>query len=266
MDSKIVPKTTLKVIFPGGFDQPTEDELIIFTTGTLQLQHEDINTLYYDTKEMIIYIKLHDPALLQQLLQINSEILFRFANGGNEVLVKVELADARSNFKLVKVFGVIPEVPDGILSDYMKQYGNIRRVHREKFKPSMKFPVFNGNRGVFMDMTAEIIPQFFTLCGEPAKIYYPGMKTQCFHCKAIDHVKKDCPKHISTWVRSRWEFNQWNRGDQVEAVVTNIDIDELNRLELAEFAADDQEIINEPSTSSSIQTQAKKKKPKKNKK
>ena len=53
--------------------------------------------------------------------------------------------------------------------------------------------LYSGIRGVYMDILKPIPASLF-IRNSKARIYYEGFKNRCFHCKADDHLKINCPQ------------------------------------------------------------------------
>ena len=86
-----------------------------------------------------------------------------------------------------------PEVPDKEISLVLGKYGKVKRVIREKFPADIQLDIFNGVRGVYMDVKSEI-PSALHFLNWRGNVFYSGNKDKCFICNQTGHQMNVCPK------------------------------------------------------------------------
>ncbi|XP_055604930.1 uncharacterized protein LOC129753159 [Uranotaenia lowii] len=84
---------------------------------------------------------------------MDDEYPFSYEDGTR---ITVRLFVASSIFRYVRVFNLPPEIDDTEIATVLGQYGTIRQHIREKFAANSSFPVFNGVRGIHMEVAKEL--------------------------------------------------------------------------------------------------------------
>lgn len=157
----------------------------------LILDRTMIDTFYRNADERSIYIRFKTVEALNDAVLYNGEFHTFEYNDGSTVQVKMSVAGGM--YKYVRIFNLPPEVSDDDIGRVFARYGKVRKQVREKFPPECEFDVYSGIRGVYMDILKPIPASLF-IRNSKARIYYEGFKNRCFHCKADDHLKINCPQ------------------------------------------------------------------------
>lgn len=151
----------------------------------------DVETVYKLTENRSVCIKYKTETAMLKALGMNSEPQkFQYASGKS---VEVCMVNAGRNVEYVRVFDLPPEISDDDLLVSFKQYGKVDRIVREKFPGNLGLDhVYNGVRGVYIDMEKEI-PSSIMVKNRKAKLFYDGLKDQCFLCQSRGHLRNTCP-------------------------------------------------------------------------
>lgn len=183
-------KNTLVFEFPKDAMGPSLFEMSRFGKK-LTADRTMMDTCYRNADEKSIYIRFKTAEAFNDAVLYNGEIhTFEYNDGST---VQVKMAVAGGMYKYVRIFNLPPEVSDDDIGRVLARYGKIRKQVREKFPPECEFDVYSGIRGVYMDIQKPIPASLF-IRNSKARIYYEGFKNRCFHCKADDHLKVNCPQ------------------------------------------------------------------------
>ncbi|KAL1378134.1 hypothetical protein pipiens_004046 [Culex pipiens pipiens] len=186
-----VRKNTVRLVFGPGVKVPLYLEVLKFTMNNLKLFAADMHTIYKDENGGQFYVKLVDEESFAAFIaDTDEEYIFKFEDGST---AKVTVEQASRIFRYVRIFNLPLEIEDSAIQYVMGQYGTIRQHVRERFPSEMKVDIFNGVRGVHMEVSKEI-PAHLYVGHFRARIFYEGLKNKCFFCKAEGHVKQNCPK------------------------------------------------------------------------
>lgn len=186
-----VRKNTLKLCFQQGSKIPSNLEVLKFVTGTLELGAADLHSVYKDENDGSFYIKLMDePTFTEYCGRLEELYMFRYDDDSRS---PVTLVVASRIFRYVRIFNLPPEIDDKTIAQVLGQFGTIRQHVRERYSPECNLNIFNGVRGVHMEIAKEI-PAGLFIGHFRARIYYDGLKNRCFFCKQEGHVKSNCPK------------------------------------------------------------------------
>ncbi|KAL1403769.1 hypothetical protein pipiens_019217 [Culex pipiens pipiens] len=186
-----VRKNTVRLVFGPGVKVPSYLEVLKFTMNNLKLSAADMHTIYKDENGGQFYVKLVDEESFAAFIaDTDEEYIFKFEDGST---AKVTVEQASRIFRYVRIFNLPPEIEDSAIQYVMGQYGTIRQHVRERFPSEMKVDIFNGVRGVHMEVSKEI-PAHLYVGHFRARFFYEGLKNKCFFCKAEGHVKQNCPK------------------------------------------------------------------------
>jgi RNA recognition motif. (a.k.a. RRM, RBD, or RNP domain) len=178
---------TLKVEFGERCDRPTDHELIEFAI-MLELLPDDIHTLYQDTNDDCIYIKLHDDDKVKEVLAKHKKVTFLYNNGGS---TEVMLSKAQGTSRYVRVFNVPPEIEEEDIREVFGQYGTVLSVEREKYTDTFGFSVYNGVRGVCIELK-KLMPSVVNVKNFRAKIFHRGLNDKCVICNSTEHDEHNC--------------------------------------------------------------------------
>lgn len=186
-----VRKNTLKLCFQQGSKVPSNLEVLKFVTGTLELGAADLHSVYKDENDGSFYIKLMDePTFTEYCGRLEELYTFKYDDDSRS---PVTLVVASRIFRYVRIFNLPPEIDDKIIAQVLGQFGTIRQHVRERYSPECNLNIFNGVRGVHMEIAKEI-PAGLFIGHFRARIYYDGLKNRCFFCKQEGHLKSSCPK------------------------------------------------------------------------
>ena len=186
-----VRKNTVKLVFEPGVKMPSYLDVLRFSMDDLKLSVADIHSIYKDENGGQFYVKLVDEETFAAFIAgTDMEFNFKFDDGSS---AKVTVEQASRIFRYVRIFNLPPEIEDSAIQYVLGQYGTIRQHVRERFPSEMKVDIFNGVRGVHMEVSKEI-PAHLYVGHFRARIFYEGLKNKCFFCKAEGHVKQNCPK------------------------------------------------------------------------
>lgn len=184
-------KNTIRFAFPTDSARPSYEEIAGFVKSLDRWSITDMDTLYKRAENHSVYLKFKSEKAFKDALENNTQVLrFHYANG---TTVVVEMSDAEGNFQYVRVCDLPPELPDQEISQVLRKYGKIKRVVREKFPAGLELDIFNGVRGVYMDVKTEI-PSALHFLNWRGNIFYPGNKEKCFICAQKGHQMNACPK------------------------------------------------------------------------
>lgn len=189
-----VRKNTLKLMFETGAKAPVHMDVLRFIMDKLKLSATDLHSVYKDENDGNFYLKFIDEAAFSGFLN-NLEEHYQFQyNDGSTTFV--QLATASRIFRYVRIFNLPPEIEEKTIAQALGQYGTIRQHVRERYPMDFQFNVYNGVRGVHMELAKEIPASLF-IGHFRARLYYDGLKNRCFHCKQEGHVKSSCPKLVT---------------------------------------------------------------------
>ena len=124
----------------------------------------------------------------QAFSRLGPKTTFSYSDG---TLANVTVGDAGGVSKYVRIFGLPPEVEDDRIEETLRKYGKVQQLYRERYPEETGFPIWNGVRGVFMEVM-DAIPAQVCIQGIKARIYYEGLSNKCFVCGSTDHVKANC--------------------------------------------------------------------------
>lgn len=184
---------SLKFVFPGNCVKPNDGEIVKFAKQ-ISLKETDIDALYTIQNETAIVVKfINSSLMLKKKEEWNGKSFdFKYDNG---LLIQLQCEDASKEQKYVRLFNLIPEIDDIEVKLAMGKYGKVIRVIREKYPSKLGFNVYNGVRGIYMEMNKDI-PQSLFIKGHGTRVYYDGIKEQCFKCGSYDHKKSECVKSV----------------------------------------------------------------------
>lgn len=180
-------ENTIKLRFGAGARNPNNGEVFKFFTKQ-QWTSDVLSAMYRD--DFCVFIRFKSDELMQgALVQLGNRVNFEYDDG---TTVWVNVTAANGTFKYVRIFGLPPEVDDRQISAAMCKFGTIQLMVRERFPVETGFPIWNGVRGLHMEVTAAI-PAQVNIQHVKARIYYDGLQNKCFACGALDHLKANCP-------------------------------------------------------------------------
>lgn len=126
---------------------------------------------------------------MEGAFEVRTETTFRYADGAT---TETMVMDAGGTIEYVRIFGLTPEIGDDEIQKEMDKYGNVKYLCRERYAVESGFPIFNGVRGIYMEVGKDL-PGQIKIKGKQARVYYDGLKDKCFVCGTEGHLKVDCP-------------------------------------------------------------------------
>lgn len=184
-------ENTIKLRFGAGSRNPNNGEVFNFFTKQ-RWTCDSLSAMYRD--DFCVFIRFKSDELMKgALAKLGPKVNFEYDDGTS---AWVNVTAANGTFKYVRIFGLPPEVDDRQISGAMSKYGSIQLMVRERFPAETGFPIWNGVRGLHMEVTTAI-PAQVNIQHVKARIYYDGLQNKCFVCGALDHLKANCPNRKS---------------------------------------------------------------------
>ena len=184
---------TIKIKFPQGASRPTESELVRFLVRN-NVVGDDVTALYPDMRLRSYFVKFIDMQKADEFLKdVGCDAIFEFSN---KVKAQVVISEANVDLRYVRIYEVAPEYDDEVIRKAMQAYGEIKKIVWEKSRPMPGFELYNGIRGVHIDMKKPV-PNFVDICGESKRVAYPGMTELCFRCRKSGHKSLECPLTVN---------------------------------------------------------------------
>lgn len=204
---------TIKLRFGAEARNPNNAEIFKFFNKQ-GWTSEDLSAMYRDDHSVFVRFKT-EPMMRGALTKLGPKVKFDYDNGTS---LEVQVQAAAGTFKYVRIFGLPPEVDDRHIVTTMSKYGAIQQLVRERYSVETGFPIWNGVRGLHIELVSEI-PAQLTIQHCKARIYYDGLQNKCFGCGALDHLKATCPKRNS--VNKRLAAAATPAGGSFASIVAN---------------------------------------------
>lgn len=185
---------SLKFTFPDSQCAKPNDIEIVKFAKQIGVTETEVEAVYAVLNEKAIVIKFYTEDQMKQRKEVWVGKMFDFEYE-NGIKVQLKSEEASKDQKYVRIFNLIPEIEDADVKIALQRYGKIVKIIREKYPSKLGLNVFNGTRGVYMELSSDI-PQSIFIKGNGARIYYDGIKEQCFKCGALDHKKKECQRTV----------------------------------------------------------------------
>jgi hypothetical protein len=197
---KNVRESTVKVEFYEKCARPSDFEMLRFAMK-IEILPGDLLGFQQDLNDECMYYMLRDGSdeKVQEIVSKNSETEFMLGNGLSR---KVKVSHANKVTKYVRVFNLPFEVDDKCLRDVFNKYGEVEKIEWEKAANILGYDVFNGVRGVYIDMKLDM-PSFLYVGEFKCKLFYQGLRDKCFSCGSVGHKKSDCPKRFEPFLTPR---------------------------------------------------------------
>lgn len=190
-------ENTIKLRFGSHTRNPSNEEVFTFFKEQ-GWSCDDLSAMYRE--DFSLFVRFQTEARVKDaLIKLGKHVDFKYANG-DKVQVSVSLANG--TFRYVRIFGLPPEVKDEQIATVLAKYGTIHQMVRERYSVETGFPIWNGIRGVHMEMVSEI-PAQLHIQSIRARVFYEGLQHKCFVCGALDHLKAACPKRQSVNARMK---------------------------------------------------------------
>lgn len=180
----------------------------------LGFKPESLKAMYKEVKEYSVYAVFKtEGEMLAAMAKVKSSVAFDYVNG-QSVMVTVTIAGCTVRY--VRLFGLPPDIMDSEIETVLSRYGKIFRMVRERYGTDTGYPIWNGVRGVHMEVSRDI-PAMLHVLHFQARVYYDGLVNKCFTCGEVDHKKVDCPKRNSVNSRLDQEKNDTDKVEPSEA-------------------------------------------------
>lgn len=177
---------TLRLNFGEGARSPTDKEMFDFFREQ-NWKSSDLSAFYRE--KHLIFVRFKNQRLVNNaLIKLGSVILFKYDDGKKG---RVFVNDANVVCKYVRLFGLPPEVNDVDIETSLEKFGKVQYLVRERYSADTGYPIWNGNRGAYMELVNEI-PSSLEVGGVAARIHYDGQTSSCFKCGSQDHLKVNC--------------------------------------------------------------------------
>jgi hypothetical protein len=177
---------TIKVEFCETCSAPTSQELVVFVL-MLELQLEEVHTLYFDTLDKCVYIKFHNANTKHEVLMKFQNVLFHYNNG---ITTSVNLSTAssvRPTVQYIRVFNLPPELDSSDIRDAFEEYGIVETVEREKIKQPFNFNILSGVIGIKLNVK-KVIPAVVYIKDYPATVCFGRPKVEASNTPTPDVV------------------------------------------------------------------------------
>lgn len=182
---------TIRIHFGTGQKKPKDGEIFQFFRDH-GWKYEELAAMYRE--DYSVYVKFQSMELMRKaLLRLGPKTTFRYADG---TTTETMVMDAGGVIKYVRIFGLAPEIEDGKVREEMDKYGKVKQLCREKYSAESGFPIWNGVRGVFMEVE-KALPAQIKIQAMAARLYYDGLRDKCFGCGSEGHIKGNCPERSS---------------------------------------------------------------------
>lgn len=179
---------TLRLSFGEGARIPTDKEVFEFFRKQ-NWKSGDLSAFYRE--QNLIFVRFKNQRLAGNALNsLGSVILFEYGDGKKG---QVFVNDANVVYKYVRLFGLPPEVNDVDIETSLEKFGKVQYLVRERYAAETGYPIWNGNRGAYMELVKEI-PSSLEVGGVSARVFYDGQTSSCFKCGSHDHLKVNCSR------------------------------------------------------------------------
>lgn len=183
-------EATIKIHFGAQGQKPTDEEIFNFFKEK-KWSAAELSAMYREN--YCVFVRFQSVILMRRALEkLGPQEKFTYADGKT---ARVNIFEASGAFKYVRIFGLPPEVEDIHIAEAMGRYGKIHHQVRERFAEDTGFPIWNGVRGLLVEVMLDI-PPTLRIQHVEARIYYDGLKNKCFMCGESGHLKAGCPKKI----------------------------------------------------------------------
>jgi hypothetical protein len=200
-------KDTAVCIFDKASPRITAYEIHEWIYTNLHLETEDVVTIQIDGPRRQVYIKTtHATVVEKLLLRTKGESIYEYDSGERYKVIINQAGLGRRN---VRVANLPPEMPEEIIRQHLRKYGQITTIKEEKWANTYRYNVANGVRIVQIDLQTHI-PSHLYIEGYRALISYIGQPSTCYICGGTNHVAQECParKHTRT-ENTRTARNTW---------------------------------------------------------
>jgi hypothetical protein len=184
---------TVKATLPEGAEKPNQAEMVKFLFNTLGRKCEEIKCMYLSITGRAIFFRCYKEETMSDLLENYDGAAFKYENGE---VARVLMTQESESQKYVRVWGLPPDAPDIDVARFFSNYGEVKRIVREKYPKELNCPIETGVRGICMDLRQEL-PHFLYIRNFRIKIHYDGMKERCFGCGSTEHIRANCHRNIT---------------------------------------------------------------------
>lgn len=184
-------ENNVQVDFNKNFPRPYAFEIHRWLEEDLNLPENEVLGVQLDTIMNCLFLKIRTPELCNTLVEMNDGTRkFRHLNGQ---ISDVYLSHAGFGLRTVRIFNLPFETRLETISRYLKPYGKVIQITKEKWSSAYRYQVDNGIRSVKM-VVHKHIPSFMIIAGHRAFITYDGQPQTCSLCHSTDHLRQQCPR------------------------------------------------------------------------
>lgn len=168
---------------------PLEIHLLIQDKLELAVEEVDAIELVYNK----VYIKVKNREIVERILAKYETGKIEIKKGEDLYNIPIQNED---NLTTVRIHYIPISVPSDVVSNVLKNYGNILSVKNETWGKNLPFPVPTGVRAYTMYMTRPI-PSFIVVLGRKTLVTYPGQIKTCKICNSSEHFSDACPRSLA---------------------------------------------------------------------
>lgn len=188
--SKITRINTLRAAFDRNKPRPTPMDIHRWCDEILHIQEDQLDTLQLVGKYNLVYIKLTNRVVFEQLLHNHQGTHPFLTEAGTTT--SVTISDASAEFTHVRVFNLPRELSNESIQHSLQTYGTIGKIEYEYWSQGYKFRARNGVRSVQIELKKPI-PSNLLISGHEAYITYAGQPPTCNTCGETTHFRDRCP-------------------------------------------------------------------------
>lgn len=167
---------------------PLEIHLLIQDKLELAVEEVEAIELVYNR----VYIKVKNREIVERILAKYETGKIEIKKGENFYNIPIQNED---NLTTVRIHYVPISVPNDVISNVLKNYGNIVSVKNETWGKNLPFPVPTGVRAYTMHMIKPI-PSFVVVLGRKTLVTYSGQIKTCKICNSSEHFSDACPRSL----------------------------------------------------------------------
>jgi hypothetical protein len=150
--------------------------------------------MYLSVTGKEIFFRCLNEQAVQKLVDDYDGANFKYENG---TTTSVKMSHESECIKYVRVWGIPPDAPDGDVARFFGNFGDVKRVVRERYPRELNCPIETGVRGIHMDLRQDL-PHFMYIRNFRIKVHYEGQKERCFGCGSTEHIRANCQKQSMT--------------------------------------------------------------------
>jgi hypothetical protein len=170
-------------------------EIQEFIYEKLCLRETELNMIQIDGPKRHVYIKVSDPARMQELLtSTTGQAEYQTTNG---VISKIRIEAVGLGLRKGRIANPPSEISGRNIRIALRQFREIRDIQSDTWSNNYRYRVSNGIRITTMNLVQHILSHIIA-AGHRALISYEGQPTTCFGCNEIGHLYQVCPNRRHT--------------------------------------------------------------------